>query len=136
MIRALEPRDFDWLCKLTHKFNDELYDVPLNEQKLENTLIQFCHPECIKHIGYRSDKGAIIGIVTEDPLRDWTVMVELGWYANDRSGIRLLDHLEQAARDVQCDEVRMTTLERNPRVADLLKRRGYTPIETSHRLLL
>lgn len=132
-IRQCNANDLMWLLDLTQQFNDKLFDVPLNRDKSFDYLAAM-----IEHgVCYRGNHGAIVGMVAPDPFRDWNVLVEIGWFTDTPGeGLALLDTFIEHGRQVGVDEVRMTTLERNKSVAKLLQRKGFVPIETSHRLLL
>lgn len=64
------------------------------------------------------------------------MLVETAWYSEGRDGLRLLAAFEDRGMNLGVDEVRMTTLEVNAGVEKVLTRRGYTRMETSHRLIL
>jgi hypothetical protein len=126
--------DMDFLCEKAREFNDRYYGIPMREHGLRSYLEGMIEHEA--GVVLLTDKGAICGFFTADPRWDWTVLVETAWYCEGRDGLRLLAAFEERALECGADEVRMTTLEVNPGVAKLLHRRGYTAIETSHRLLL
>lgn len=133
MIRTIVQEDIFWLASLARKFNAEYFDVPLNDDKLYTGLSDLID----RGVCLRSDSGAIVGVVMDDPFRDWQVLVELGWYCEDRSGLHLLNKFIQAGKDLGVDEVRMTTLTRSPaEAAAILNRKGFVPIETSHSLTI
>lgn len=131
MVRECTLDDVDFLIELATRFNDEYYGIPLNPDKLWDYMWKVVqHPD---GVALRTDHGAIIGMFAEDPFRDWTALIETGWYSTGRDGLQLLKEFEK--RGKLADEVRMSTLETNPKVVSLLHRRGYASIETSHRLL-
>lgn len=131
MVRECTPDDMDWLVEKAIEFNTKHYDIPLNPDKLWNYLWAVIASE--DGVAIRSDHGAIVGMYVEDPLRDWSVLVETAWYSTGLDGIRLLNAFERRGQLV--DEVRMSHLHVNPTVAKLLERRGYVAMETSHRLI-
>lgn len=125
--------DFPHIYRLTKEFNDQYFGIPLNGEKLERWF------ELVVEHGviYHTDGGYIAGLVVDDPVRDWTALVENAWYARDRSGLRLLRKFIQHGRDIGADEIRMTTLNTTPPgVLTLLGRTGFEEIERSHRLIL
>lgn len=133
-VRNATLGDIDFLMEKAIAFNNEHYDVPLDIDKL------ISHAEMMIEsplgVVLVSDTGIIAGILSSDLIRDWTFLVETAWYSEGRDGLRLLRAFEDRGRLLGVDEIRMTTLEVNPDAAKLLVRRGYTAIETSHRLLL
>lgn len=134
MIRECTLYDIDWLCRKATEFNAEYYDIPLDPVKLYSYI-----SNCITSpngVCLRSDHGAIVGIVAPDPVRDWTVLVETGWYSTGKDGLKLLSAFEVQGCIRDVNEIRLTTLETNVRVAEVLRRKGYSTIETSHRLIL
>ena len=133
-VRDCTEDDLDFLIEKAFAFNALHFDIPLNPDKLVSYLTGLIASE--HGIVLRTDTGAITGVHISDPVRDWEVLVETAWYSEGRDGIRLLNEFEGRARLLGVDEVRMTTLEVNQGVAQVLARRGYKPIETSHRLTL
>lgn len=134
MIRHCQPSDMKWLIDKAFAFNSKYYDVPLDIQRLEDYLWEAIHNP--NGVVLRSEHSAIVGVVIDDPFRDWKVLVEIAWYSEGRDGLRLLDTFEDVGRCHAVNEIRMTTLEVNKGVEKVLARRGYKPIETSHRLLI
>lgn len=131
-VRDCTLEDLDWLCEMTDRFNDKHFDVPVAPHKVHEV-----HRKLILDgVSLRTDDAAIVGVVYEDLWRDWSVLVELGWYSEGRGGLHVLKAFENRGRELGVDEVRMSTLDKAPVPARLLARRGYTPIETSHRLML
>lgn len=124
--------DLDWLLEVTVEFNDKWYGVPINREKTLRTLEEIIMGPA--GVGFRTDHGAIIGTIEDDPFRDYTVLQERGWYATDRSGIALLDTFVNYGHELGVDEVRVGNLHSNPGVSKLLERKGFTPVETSHGL--
>jgi hypothetical protein len=62
----------------------------------------------------------------------WIVAAELFWWAEDRSGLKLLRRFEQWGAERGAREIRMTTLQGLPAAETILARRGYVPAEASH----
>ena len=132
-VRKCTLNDLDWMLDTAKEFNDRYFYVPLNELKSRN------HLELIVSEGvtFRTDDAVIIGLVHEDPMRNWYVLVELGWYSRSpRQGIKVLHRFIKEGKDHGLDEVRMTTLATNVGAERILQRAGFSPAETSHRLLL
>ena len=134
-IRKCTWQDTGWVTAIAEQFNNKLFDVPFNyDRGCEYIDRMIWNPD---GVCFRGDYGAIIGVVAPDPFRDWTVLVEIGWYTEKPGeGLQLLDRFIDEGRSRGVNEIRMTTLERNKSVAKLLERKGFVPIETSHRLLL
>ena len=132
MIRVCTLVDLDWMLDMAYAFNDKHYDIPLVYTKTRGWIAELIeHGVCL-----RSDTGAIVGSLVDDPCRDWRLLVELAWYSEGRDGIRLLQAFENYGLEAGADEVRMTTLGSNSGVDKLLRKRGYTETERSHRLIL
>ena len=80
-----------------------------------------------------SDAGMIGGALAPAYCSaNWTMAVELFWWAEDRRGLHLLKAFEQWAEDMGADEVRMTTIHGLDGAARILDRRGYSACEISH----
>lgn len=126
--------DVPFLMEKVHQFNADYYDVPLNTKKARDHLVDVLVSE--QGLVLRTSSGMIAGVFVSDPLRDWNVLVETAWYSEGRDGIKLLAEFERRAALAGVDEVRMTTLSVNSGVDAVLKRRGYSSMETSHRLIL
>lgn len=133
-VRDCTLADLSFLLEKAHAFNSRYYGIPLNPEKLEQYLTGLIVAE--QGVVLRTDTGAITGVNISDPCRDWEVLVETAWYSEGRDGLRLLAAFEQRGLEWGLDEVRMTTLEVNSGVERVLKRRGYSVMETSHRLIL
>jgi len=74
-----------------------------------------------------SDGGFIAGCITQTVISPDPVAVELGWYATDRSGLRLLRAFEGWARDRGATLIKMSC---NGGAAQrLLERAGYRAAE-------
>lgn len=124
--------DLEWLLELTIQFNDEWYGVPINEYKARDALEEIILGPA--GVGFRTEHGAIIGTIEDDPFRDYTVLNERGWYATDRSGVKLLNAFVEYGKELGVDEIRVGHLHKNDGVSKLLERKGFTPVETSHGL--
>lgn len=72
-----------------------------------------------------SDGGFLAGRVVRTLISPEPVAVEDGWYATDRSGIRLLRAFEQWAGDMGATKIRLSTGQPGPDLARL----GYRPVE-------
>lgn len=131
-MRKITMDDYEWLIELGYEFNNKLFDVPLNDDKMRRQTKMLIE----NGVGFRSEHGAIIGYYVDDPVRDSTVLVEMGWYCTDRQGIKLLNRFVQQAVDDGADEVRMSTLEANTAAKLILERKGFRQLETSHSLRL
>jgi len=131
MIRILKEDDLDWLVNLTVEFNDNYYGIPLNLPKTRETLKGIITKPY--GVGFRSEYGAIIGTIEDDPFRDYVVLQERGWFAK-KDGLQLLNHFTEYGKSIGVHEIRMTTLQCNNRVGLLLTKRNYMPIETSYGL--
>ncbi|WFG40930.1 hypothetical protein ParaMal1_00046 [Paracoccus phage ParMal1] len=126
--------DMEFLIEKAQHFNDRYYGIPLNLDKLTQYLTGLIAAD--QGVVLRTETGAITGVHISDPCRDWEVLVETAWYSEGRDGLRLLAAFEDRGMNLGVDEVRMTTLEVNAGVEKVLTRRGYTRMETSHRLIL
>ncbi len=124
--------DIEWLLGLTQEFNDKWYGVPINPDKARRALRRIITGS--DGIGFRTDHGAIVGTVEDDPFRDYVVLQERGWYSTDRSGIALLNEFIGHGVAIGVHEIRVCHLHSNPGVSQLLERKGFTPKETSHGL--
>jgi hypothetical protein len=78
---------------------------------------------------YVSDGGFIAGEVAATIINPQPVAIEHGWFATDRSGLRLLNAFEAWARDMGCAGVKMSTSAIPGGVGKILERRGYKPAE-------
>lgn len=131
MIRRAELTDLTHVLDLTIEFNNAYYHKPLNMNKtvkLVKSVIE--HGVC-----FVSYEGYIGGFLTEDPFRDANALVEFGWFAKDRSGIKLLDAFVTEGGRLGADEIRMCTMATSPVLADkILMRKGFSLAETQYRL--
>lgn len=133
MIRVATHEDIGFILSLALEFNHKHYDVPLDIERTTRSIEQLMEQGVI----FLSERGLIAGAPVTDGFRDWTALVEFAWYATDNQGYRLLRAFIDYGQRIGADEVRMTTLNTTPVGAEtLLSRTGFTPIETSHRLLV
>lgn len=132
-VRKCTVEDVDWLVNLAQEFNDKHFGIPINRYQTKTYLWDMVD----SGVCFRTDNAAIVGMLVSDPFRDWNVLVEIGWFSNHPGeGMALLDTFIRAGDIRLVDEVRMTTLHSNPGVAAVLKRKGFDPVETSHRLIM
>lgn len=131
-VRKATKVDLPFLMEKAQQFNDQYYDLPMSNSGMEAYILYTIETGIL----LVAPSGMIAGHLHKDPRWDWTVLVETGWYSDGRDGVRLLKEFEKQGRLHGADEVRMTTLAVNSGVDKLLARKGYSPIETSHRLLL
>jgi len=132
MIRPATLEDMTNIIALIHTFNDKYFGIPVNLKKTMEMVAWIIEDG----VGLLSDRGFIGGVYVNDLIRDWTILQELGWYSEDKSGIKLLDAFIQAGRDHGVDEVRVCTLETSSAIAGrILQRKGFAPLETSYRLI-
>lgn len=130
-IRRATLSDLPEILDRTAEFNSVFYPVRLDPVK---TLVA-CTDMIRNHSVFVSDRGYIAGTVLEDPFRDRKILVELGWYATDGNGIRLLRRFIQEAKDLKVDTVCMSTLQTsNNSASKLLTRMGFIASETSYTL--
>jgi len=131
MIRQATQQDLWHILDLTEEFNTMYYHKPLDEVKTVGMI------ELIIEDGvcFVSDKGYIGGVVMPDSFRDANALVELGWFAKDNSGIKLLDAFIAEGHRLNVDEIRMCTMSTSPDIADkIILRKGFTLAETQYRL--
>jgi len=133
-VRDATTGDIEFLIEKAYAFNNDYYGIPLNREGLRDYLSAMIDSPA--GVCLISDTGGIVGVVHRDPRWDWSVLVELAWYSEGRDGLALLAAFERRGADLGVDEIRMTTLAANPGVDRVLARRGYEPVETSHRLIL
>lgn len=134
MLRSCDEYDVPFLMQLAIRFNKRFYDIPLNYSKTWDFIAASVGNP--KAVVLRTHSGAILGVVADDPCRDWLTLLEVAWYSEGLDGMRLLKAFEERGWELGVNEIRMTTLAVNPTIGKILMRREYTEIETSHRLLL
>lgn len=123
--------DMPQIIPMAIKFNDEYFGIPLH---MRRTIEVICYI-IEEGVAFITDGGFIGGLVTDDLLRDWTVLQEVAWYSTDRTGLLLLDSFIREGEELGVNEVRVCTLNTSsPVVGKLLQRRGFAPLETSYRL--
>lgn len=128
MIRHIQPNELGWLVSLANCFSIQYMGKPVDHTNTTRTLEQLIY----SGVALRSDSGAIVGMFMDDPYYSERHLVELGWFALDRSGLALLRRFEQEGKAAGVHSIRMTTLQTSPPgVARLLQRRGYTALEHS-----
>jgi hypothetical protein len=76
-----------------------------------------------------TDGGFIAGEVIQTVICPEPVAVEVGWYAVDRSGLRLLGAFEAWAAKMNCSLVKMSSAADAGVAGKILRRRGYSPVE-------
>jgi len=132
MVRRATLDDAGRIIDLTQRFNDKYFDVPICLIRTTDRVIWVIE----EGISFVSDAGFIGGMIVEDLFRDWTVLQEFGWYAEDNSGRALLRAFVKAGRENSVDDIRICTLATSSEfVGGLLQQEGFAPLETSYRLL-
>ncbi len=122
---------FDHIVALTHEFNSKYYDIELDPGKVDSAIAMLLS----NGIVFVSDEGFIGGVIVPDIFRNWTYLQELGWFAKDRSGLKLLNAFINEAKLLGVDEVRMCTLQTSDPIAErVLLKKGFTPVEQSFML--
>mgnify|MGYP003650410356 CR=1 FL=1 len=76
-----------------------------------------------------SDGGFIAGEVVRTIISPVPVAFEHGWFASDRSGLRLLSAFEAWAAEMGCQMIKMSTAANASGAGKILRRRGYAPAE-------
>ena len=113
------------------EFNSEYYGRPLDHEKTTQSLLKIIE----YGVCFVSTHGFIGGMIVETPFHYDKALVELGWYARGGDGLKLLDAFIKEGWKRDVDEIRMTTLDTSPEVADkVLIKRGFSVAETSYRL--
>lgn len=133
MIRFADASDFPRVLELTKEFNEHYFWVPLNEHKFEAWFDQHMNAGLV----LMSDTGFVSALTVVDPVRDWTVLVETGWYDTGRQGLRLMHRLVKEFRAGDYNELRVCTMSTSTVGLDnLLTRLGFTlDVERSHSLM-
>ena len=78
---------------------------------------------------WRSERGFIAGQITHTVISPDPVAVELGWYSEDRSGVRLLRAFEAWAHERGATLIKMSCA--GGAAQQLLERAGYRACETA-----
>lgn len=80
-----------------------------------------------------TDGGVIGGAISPAYCdRSWKIAIELFWWAEDKTGLKLLAGFEEWAWAQGANEIRMTTLTNLPTAERILDRRGYVASEISY----
>ena len=127
--------DLEDIIDIATVFNDKYGDMPLNPDKARTSLRHFIQEGVV----FNTPLGAIVGIILEDPFRDVTTLLEIGWYAEaqGRSGLALLKAFIEEGRNQGVDSIVLSTLtQSDPRVNTLLERMGFKETETAFTLTL
>lgn len=133
MIRKAQSDDLWFIYGLTLEFNEMYYHKPLNLNKTLNMIDHIIE----EGVCFVSNTGYIGGLIIDDPFREANALVEMGWFAKDNSGVKLLDAFIDEGRLLVVDEIRMCTMSTSPSVATtIIKRRGFALAETQYRLIL
>lgn len=132
-IRMAVRKDVPILLRLTKEFAKKYHPVPLNSTKAKATITGLVNTGVVLVNDTPSGiDGFIAGVLYDDPFRDTTVLTEIGWYSEGKSGAKLLLAFIKAGRDKQADIVAMGTLESSPKIAeDVLTRVGFTKAEST-----
>ncbi len=131
MIRRAQVIDLRKIIDLTYEFNNLYYHTSLSYSKTSEMITHIIeHGTC-----FVSDEGYIGGLIIPDPFRDANALVEMGWFAKDNSGVKLLDAFIEEGHRLDVDEIRMCTMSTSPTVADkIILRKGFSLAETQYRL--
>lgn len=78
---------------------------------------------------WRSERGFIAGCITQTVINADPVAIEMGWYAEDRSGLRLLRAFEDWARERGATLIKMSC--NGGAAQQILERAGYRACETA-----
>lgn len=132
MIRTATLGDMPFLLDCARKFHGASgWKCEFNPAASEQTITSLIRGDEATII--RSPSGMIGGqIAPFYASPDWRAAVELFWWAEGGSGRALLAAFEMWAKDMNADEIRMTSLASLPRADGLLKRLGYAPAEISY----
>ncbi len=131
MIRLAGLDDLDFIMRHATEFNKSYVGIPLNESKTRAWITR----NIVCGVALVSDTGFICGLFVDDPCRDYTALVETGWYDTGRSGMKLLNEFIKHGKEHGVQEVRMTTLGTSPEyVNHVLGSRGFELVERSYRL--
>lgn len=136
MIREATYADLNRLIVMGEKFHQKSDMVaPFRDEDTANFLIGLIDsPQGVVLV---SDEGMIGGqLVPAYCAHDWTMAVELFWWAEDGNGRQLLNAFEEWAQASGADEVRMTTLPHLVAAEKIMNRRGYDAKEISYSRLV
>ncbi len=134
-IRAAAERDLAVILEYGARFHEHSKQpFPFDPAATENFLrIMIKNDDAQIFV---SDTGMIGGVLTPAYCApNWVMAVELFWWA-EKGGLKLLKAFEDWAKDMDANEVRMTSLAALERADGLLKRKSYTPTEISYRKLV
>lgn len=128
-MRPANKEDVPRLVELGRRFHEAKQDQypfdPADTAGFFNGLIS--SPAGIVLV---TDGGFICGALVPAPSNsEWVTAFELFWWAEDRSGLRLLKGFEQWASDMGASEVKFSHPETETRVGEVLTRAGYAPSE-------
>jgi L-amino acid N-acyltransferase YncA len=133
-MRQATHEDFHFVARMVHEFNHAYYDVPLSNSRLEAWYSLHMQTGVI----FITKAGFISALLVPDPVREYDIMLETGWYSDDGQGAKLLLKLIRYAKEQGANEVRASTLDTSPPEAEaLLSRLGFEMHkERGHRLQL
>ena len=131
MIRRATSDDLLFIVQCTHKFSEKYYNKHLDLKRAVPSIRNIItNGVCLV-----SRRGFIGGVLVDSLFHDELALLELGWYSEDSSGLRLLDRFIAEGWEQGATEIRMTTLNNSPDVAHkILTKRGFSVAETSYRL--
>lgn len=135
VVRPATLDDLEDILDIATLFNDKYVGEPLNPDKARTSLRHFIEEGVV----LCATNGAIVGMSYEDPFRDQTILLEIGWYAEGqgKTGLALLRQFIRRGRELGVDKITLSTLaESDPRVGELLMRMGFTLCERSYTLTL
>lgn len=135
MVHRATVDDAEHILDIATVFNDDYCSTALNPAKALTSLKLLIEEGVV----FTADTGAIVGQVYEDPFRDRTLLLEIGWYAEDSGtlGLRLLRKFIAEGRKLEVDAIVMSVLDTSsPRTGTLLERLGFTQTEQAYTLEL
>lgn len=130
VVRRASIEDAQHILNIAEVFNSEYTDYPMNPDKAYTSLCHYIE----EGIVFCTDRGAIVGAKYEDPFRDRTLLLEIGWYAEEKSpdGLILLRRFISEGKKQNVDAIVINCLQTSPkRVTTLLRRLGFKEAETS-----
>ena len=123
MIRKAELRDAKKITDLLQRFHSQSNQP---QEFIFADMFSFIEEMIETQIVIVGDSSVICGIVVASPLNsNWRTSMELYWYAEDGSGVRLLTAFEKASKKMGADEVRLAHFVQNPKVGRYLIKKGY-----------
>lgn len=133
MIRPCEYKDKLDLLQMAKSFHAGYCDGQLHLASAIDLICKILN----EGISFRSDNGFIGGIIMPHPFTGHSVLVELAWWSQDKSGIKLLDTFIQAGKDEDVHEIRMSTMgTSSDTAAKIIQRKGFAVAETQYSLTL